>query len=1075
MTDVSTPDSDSSTLVAFRAAREGSAGNREGAAMGVQVGLLGGFRVTRDDVLVASDAWGRRQAAQLVQILALTRARQMHREQVIDTLWPGLSWDDAAPRLHKAAHYARRALDDPAAVVLRHELVALFPGRDDVEVDVVEFTLTATEALQTGDRTLAEEALRRYAGPLLPHDPYEPWTDQPRRAARKQQLDLLRLLGRWDDVLVEEPADEAAHLSLARARAAAGDPRGALLQLERLEQALRGELGAAPGREAVRLREELERSTTAARRRPSTEESADRRPPVRLFGRRDVGDRMHAVIEDVDAGRGVTVVITGPAGVGKSAVLDLAEALARRNGWKVARGGASSVEGPWPYSPVLEAFSALSRRHPTLLDGLGDDYRSEIERALTGRDLGWTGENSHQRLFVAAAELMRVAAAGPGLLFIVDDVHDADEASLRLLHYLSRCAVDERVLLLLACREPAPPRVQDVTASLVSRGGGHLIELRPLTARASQRLLVDRFPELGPDAAEKIAQTGAGLPFPMLEMARARVNGSDGMSSLLPRPAMRTFQRVALLGQTFSTDELLALADGSDDETYDQLELALSALMIVPAEGGFRFRHPLVRESLLEQLPPHERSRAHQRVAEALAALERPPGQVAHHYLAAGLASRAVPHVVRAVDIAGALGAFRDALTLVDGVRQHAGPEHLPVLLSRRGDLLMALGDPGAVEAYMEAARVTSGTQHRLVRARLARAAAVRGDLATARSALAGLDLEDDEADTSLLLAQGNVAFFSGDMETARKVAAEARERLSGVDDPWHLVDLVGLHGLLAHQRGEWFASFRTELRRTEGHERLAGALFDAHLCVAENLLYGREPYPEIIAESEQLRLRASQAGALRGVAFATALIGEAALMMDDLPRAEAELLEAVALHADIDAVGGQAHSMQRLAEVRLAQGRGEEARRLLDEALLLARWSTIGQHLLQRIFGSLIVSAPDPQSARVMVDRAEVTLGEPDRCHFCTVMLAVPAATACARVGDIDDAHRYLASASQSVSLWGESSWQAAVIEAEATVALAEGDAERYRTLSMRAADAYTAVGHVRDAARCLAAASAR
>ena len=144
----------------------------------------------------------------------------------------------------------------------------------------------------------------------------------------------------------------------------------------------------------------------------------------------------------------------------------------------------------------------------------------------------------------------------------------------------------------------------------------------------------------------------------------------------------------------------------------------------------------------------------------------------------------------------------------------------------------------------------------------------------------------------------------------------------------------MGLHGLLAHQRGEWFASFRTELRRTQGHERLAGALFDAHLCVAENLLYGREPYPEIIAEAEQLRLRASQAGALRGVAFATALIGEAALMMGDLTRAETELLEAVALHADIDAVGGQAHSMQRLAEVRLAQGRSEEARQLLDEAL---------------------------------------------------------------------------------------------------------------------------------------------
>ena len=95
----------------------------------------------------------------------------MHREQVIDALWPGLSWEAAAPRLHKAAHYARRALDDPDAVVLRHELVALFPGRDDVEVDVHEFTRTAAQALQTGDEALAAEALEWYAGPLLPARP----------------------------------------------------------------------------------------------------------------------------------------------------------------------------------------------------------------------------------------------------------------------------------------------------------------------------------------------------------------------------------------------------------------------------------------------------------------------------------------------------------------------------------------------------------------------------------------------------------------------------------------------------------------------------------------------------------------------------------------------------------------------------------------------------------------------------------------------------------------------------------------------------------------------------------------
>ena len=1043
--------------------------------MSVQVRLLGGFGVVLDEVPVPADDWVRRQAEQLVQLLALTRDRTMHREQVVEALWPGVSWDAAAPRLHKAAHYARRALDDQGGVVLRKELVALFPHRDDVEVDVHEFGRAASQALRTGDTALAAEALTWYAGPLLPETPYEPWVDEPRRSTRLLHLDVLRLLGRWEEVLAEEPADEEAHLALARARADRGDPRGALVQMERLEQALGRELGASPGADAVALRRELELQAGASGQRPRGAASAAGSPPqVRLVGRRDVGDRIRAVLDDAATGRGATVLVSGPAGVGKSAVLDLADALARRRGWKVGRGGASSVEGPWPYSPVLEALSGLCRRHPALLDALGDDFRSEIERALAGRDLGWTGESSHQRLFVAAAELMRVAAAGPGLLLAVDDVHDADEASLRLLHYLARTAVDERVVLVLAHRDPPPARVHDVTASMVSRGGGHLVEMRPLTADASRRLLADRFPGLDPHAVDEIAAAGAGLPFAMLEMARARTEGPLATSAILPPAALRTFQRVALLGLTFTTDELLGLADGPEDQTYHQLEQALGALVVEPADGGFRFRHPLVREALMGQLRAHQRSRAHQRVAEMLAELERPPGRVAHHYLAAGLGSRAVPYVVRAVEIAGALGAYRDALALVDGVRENAGPDDLPVLLARRGDLLMALGDPDAVAAYTEAARVTTGTTHRLVRARLARAAAVSGDLATARSALAGLDLEDDDADASLLLAQGNLAYFTGDMETARKVADEARDRLRGVDDPWHLVDLVGLQGLLAHHRGEWFENFRTELRRTQGRDRLAGALFDAHLCVAENLLYGREPYGEIIAEAEQLRLRASQAGALRGVAFATALIGEAALMMGDLARAETELVEAVELHADIDSVGGQAHSLQRLAELRLAQGRGEEARRLLDDALLLARWSTVASHLLQRIFGTLISSAPDPQSARILVDRAESTLGETDQCHFCAVILAVPAATACARVGDLEDAHRYLAAASRSVSLWGESSWRGAVIEAEATVALAEGDAERGRRLNREAAVAYAAVGHTRDAARCLAAASA-
>ena len=192
----------------------------------------------------------------------------------------------------------------------------------------------------------------------------------------------------------------------------------------------------------------------------------------------------------------------------------------------------------------------------------------------------------------------------------------------------------------------------------------------------------------------------------------------------------------------------------------------------------------------------------------------------------------------------------------------------------------------------------------------------------------------------------------TGDIDAAWDAATQAREMLLGTEDPWHYVDLVALQGLIAHQRGEWFERFRVELRRTQGNTDLVSALFDAHLCVAEYVLYGPTPYSEVITLAEDLRRRAEHFGALRGVAFATALIGEAALLMGDLDRAERELEEAADLHRDADASAGEAHSLQRLAEVRLLRGDRIEAQRLLQQALPLARWSIMSMHLLQRIHG---------------------------------------------------------------------------------------------------------------------------
>ena len=154
---------------------------------------------------------------------------------------------------------------------------------------------------------------------------------------------------------------------------------------------------------------------------------------------------------------------------------------------------------------------------------------------------------------------------------------------------------------------------------------------------------------------------------------------------------------------------------------------------------------------------------------------------------------------------------------------------------------------------------------------------------------------------------------------------------------------------------------------------------------------------------------------------------------------------------------------------MRLAQGDRDEAMRLLHRALPLARWSAIALHLIQRVYGTMIRAAEDVESARAVVDRATATLGQEDNCTFCAIMLAVPAAAACADAGDLDEARRHLAVAERSAALWKGTAWQAAITEARAHLDRAEGDLDAARHRLREAAELFAAAGQPLDADRCL------
>jgi DNA-binding SARP family transcriptional activator len=1022
----------------------------------IRVTLLGRFAVSVGGVPVAEAAWKRRHAAAVVKVLALAPGRRLHREQVIDLIWPDDTIAAAVPKLHKAAHYARHAIGVPGAVVLRGDQVLLCPGAA-VTVDAAEFEELARRALAGTGGAAARRALALYAGELLPADRYEEWAEPRRDQLRRQHLELLRLDGRWAEVAELDPADEHAHLELMRQHAADGDRHAALRQFDRLDRALRTELGVGPGPEATALRDRLLAAQQVFPRRGGP-----------LLGRDLELAAAEQALLDALAGRGRTLIVTGPAGQGKSSLLEAIAARAGELGMARGHGTSARVEGAWPYAPVMEALEM---------------------------PVSWAGASSHQRLFAAAAELASVTAAASGLLLTIDDVHDADEASLRLLHYIARSARDQRVCIVLAHRPaPVPDALAELRASLTGRYGAAELRLGPLGGRDTAAL-IQRYVAAPPaELAELIAALGHGNPFTITELARraaawpqqpggavpgSAVPGSAAagwaealQASLLAglRPATReVLQRVAVAGACFDTDEFIALSGLAEEEAFGHLDDALAAELVEPAAAGYRFRHCLIREALTGAVPAHRRRQIHRDTGRRLIELRASPARIGHHLLAGGAAADAVPHLLQAAETEAALGAYREALALADTVRAHAtGPDRTRAL-SLRADLLTAIGDPRAGAAYREALGSAGPAQVRRLRARLAHSAIMAGDLVTAEAALAGLAPDGSADDADIWLARGKYAFFTADFDAARD-AADAAQRLvlAGVRN-WQVLDLVSLRGLLAHRSGQWFTQMGTELYRTREDPGTASAIFDGYLCSAEYLLYGPTPYAEVIELARDLRETAERSGARRAAAFAQALTGEAALLSGDLALAAAELTEAASRHRDIGSAAGEAHSLQRLAEVRAAHGDDAGARQLLDRALPLARDSVVAKHLLHRVFGTMISVAAGPREARQVVERSESMLGWDDFCQFCSIMRAVPAAIACARDGDLPAARRHLAVAERSAAVWRDTSWEAGLAEAHAAVAMATGDVAGARERLRWAAGRFQRAGQPLDAARCL------
>jgi len=649
----------------------------------VRVSLLGGFRVERNGDEQAEPDWPRRSAKTLTKLLAAHPVHALHREQIIDVLWPEVDAESALNSFGKALHAARRALEpglerrqDSSYLRLADSVLALNTKRVVIDADV--FESLAGDAMRSGEVSAYQAALAAYCGELLPEDRYEPWCAERRSALAELHVRLLVGLAevyerrgacneaadRLREAIREDPAREAAHRQLMRLYARMGTPDQSVRQFHVCEEVLHRELDLAPQAETVTLYQAIKASQLPSaavvrqRKRAVISGAAETSsapgpppapPPDSTFvGREQVLRFMADQLIQSDARRVGMVAISGEAGVGKTRLLEELALRAGELGAVTLRGGrgahanqfacgafAVALEG---YSTRLQAADRLqvARRYPALARIV-----PSLRMGVTSQDPA--SPDYHLDLIPSiAAFLTDLTRAGPVLL-LLGDLHEIDDVGLDLIKYLAHLAGNVPLLMAGALRDPdavPTPGLRLMSEAMTRERLWTRIELRCLSRHSTDQLVRALLPgvAVSDSLLAEIYEQSRGNPLFVRELADVMrgeplppVGGHQEAAWLTARLPARTRAltdlRLALMDKPLHLLLGLAAMVGSKEISlnhlragaaaleppmlsamlFDALDSALRMRLLEEREGGYAFRHPVVRAALADGLPRHRR------------------------------------------------------------------------------------------------------------------------------------------------------------------------------------------------------------------------------------------------------------------------------------------------------------------------------------------------------------------------------------------------------------------------------------------------------------------------------------
>ena len=484
-----------------------------------------------------------------------------------------------------------------------------------------------------------------------------------------------------------------------------------------------------------------------------------------LAGReRDLGV-IQAFLDQASAG-GAVLLLTGEAGVGKTALLDAAQQRAMAAGVRVLRAVGARFETDVSFSGLTQVLLPLGEEVPGL---------SAMQREALKVAQGLTAGPPADRLVVSNAALaaLRQAASARPLLVILDDLPWLDRASSLVLGYAARRLGGSRVGFLAAARAAA--------GTFFDGGSLPEHEVPPLDREAAARLASARFPELAPGVLRRVLAEAQGNPLALLELPMTMDDPQRRARAALPS-ILPLSQRLRALFAAQVSDLpaptryllLLAVLEGTGDLAVLQAAAGRQIDDLGPAEqaglvyvdgntGRLAFRHPLIRPTVVQVSVSEDVRQAHRALA---AQLGDQPERRAWHLGSA------------------ALGPDEEVAGLLERVARD---------MLRRGDAA------DATAALLRSAQLSPRSTDRSLR--LAEAAClsvtVTGELSRAQRQLADARQAMPELDTSLYasIATGHLLLNSdGGINAVHGLLVSAISKMTGPYDAADPAIMAWLH-----------------------------------------------------------------------------------------------------------------------------------------------------------------------------------------------------------------------------------------------------------------------------------------